>query len=76
MKTSGGKRIRVGVGRRGQGGGKRKREEKGKCYIPDRIVTWVKNKDEDFWVGLRSWDVVVLLETWTYNKKRSEIRES
>lgn len=28
MKTSGGKRIRVGVGRRGQGGGVRGREKK------------------------------------------------
>ncbi|CAD6223128.1 GSCOCG00005406001-RA-CDS, partial [Cotesia congregata] len=36
----------------------------------------VRNKEEDFWVGIREWDVVVLIETWVNRKKWTEIRES
>lgn len=38
-------------------------------------VAGVKNKDEEFWEGLRSWEVVVLIETWVDRKGWEGIKD-
>lgn len=35
----------------------------------------INNKDSSFWRGLRDWDVMVLLETWSDEKSWSKVRE-
>lgn len=52
-------------GWRGGGGGGE--EEKG-WRIGFWNVAGLRNKDEDFWAGLRKWEVIVLLETWMNEK--------
>ncbi|CAD6207996.1 GSCOCG00010273001-RA-CDS, partial [Cotesia congregata] len=67
------------VKRGGERGRKiRERDARGKeCTYT--ICFWniagVKNKEEDFWAGLRKWDIVVLIETWANCKKWMEVRE-
>lgn len=56
-----------GRGRRREGkkGGKRKKN----IY---KIAFWnvagLRNKDKEFWQGLREWDVMMLSETWVDRK--------
>ncbi|CAD6216275.1 GSCOCG00011331001-RA-CDS, partial [Cotesia congregata] len=78
LEKSRNKRIRMEVGKKGKGG--KKTGEKGVGTSTFRIGFWnvagIKNKEEDFWRGLRNWDVVVLTETWINNKNWVEIKDS
>lgn len=38
-------------------------------------VAGLRNKDEEFWNGLKNWDLVTLTETWTEEKEWSKIKE-
>jgi len=31
-------------------------------------VAGLGNKDKEFWVGLKSWDIIILIETWVDEK--------
>lgn len=62
-------------GRRGKVEERRDGEEEGEGGEEEkewRIGFWnvagLRNKDEDFWTGLRKWEVIVLLETWMNEK--------
>ncbi|CAG5071462.1 Protein of unknown function, partial [Cotesia congregata] len=71
----------VGLGgKKGEGYSKKKvignRGEKSTYKICFWNVAGVKNKEEDFWLWLRNWDIVVLFETWVNNKKWLDVRES
>lgn len=36
----------------------------------------IGNKDKEFWECLREWDVIILVETWTDEKRWNRARES
>jgi len=50
----------------------RGKERKGKGEGIIKIAFWnvagLKNKDKEFWKGIREWDVVILMETWVDRK--------
>lgn len=67
--------IKWGKGRRGKVEKRRdgkEEEEGGEEEKRWRIGFWnvagLRNKDEDFWAGLRKWEVIVLQETWMNEK--------
>lgn len=57
--------------REGKKGGKRKKN----IY---KIAFWnvagLRNKDKEFWQGLREWDVMMLSETWVDRKGWEKVR--
>lgn len=60
-------------GKRGRGRGEeREGEEKRRGEGRYRVGFWnvagLKNKDRDFWEGLKGWDIMILCETWVDNK--------
>lgn len=64
-----GGRGQVEEGRSGEeeGEGEGEEEEKG-WKIGFWNVAGLRNKDEDFWAGLRNWEVIIRLETWINEK--------
>ncbi|XP_020297725.1 uncharacterized protein LOC109862177 [Pseudomyrmex gracilis] len=38
-------------------------------------VPGLKNKDKDFWEGLRTWDIMILMETWVDKKEWEKFRK-
>lgn len=63
----------IGDGWEGRVEGERKKEER--IY---KIVFWnvaiLRNKDVDFWKGLKEWDILLLSETWVDQKGWEKIR--
>jgi len=35
----------------------------------------VRNKDRQFWEGLKNWDVIILVETWMDKKEWRRVKE-
>lgn len=60
MGKGGGPRDKIDK-KEGMIGGKGKTE--GEWRIAFWNVTGLGNKDKEFWLGLRDWDVVILMET-------------
>lgn len=54
---------------RGEGAGK---ERRGMWKASFWNVAGLGNKDEEFWKGLRGWDVMTLIETWTDEKRNGK----
>ncbi|XP_024878641.1 trichohyalin-like [Temnothorax curvispinosus] len=38
-------------------------------------VAGLSNKDKDFWEGIKEWDVIVMMETWTDEKGWEKVKE-
>ncbi|XP_024892034.1 vicilin-like seed storage protein At2g18540 [Temnothorax curvispinosus] len=38
-------------------------------------VAGLTNKDKDFWEGIKEWDVIVMMETWTDEKGWEKVKE-
>lgn len=38
-------------------------------------VVRMSNKNRDFWIGLREWDVITLTEMWVDGKRWKKVRE-
>lgn len=65
-RESGEGRVRRIEVRREKGGGeKRKSLEEKDWKIGFWNVAGLANKDREFWEGLKNWEVMVLVETWT-----------
>ncbi|TGZ52029.1 hypothetical protein DBV15_12118 [Temnothorax longispinosus] len=57
-------------------------EEEGNGRVGEetwRMAFWnvagIKNKDEDFWEGIKEWDVIVMMETWMDEKEWEKEKE-
>lgn len=59
---------RIEVRREKGGGEKRKSLEEKDWKIGFWNVAGLANKDREFWEGLKNWEVMVLVETWTDTK--------
>lgn len=38
-------------------------------------VTWLKNKDRSFWMGLKGWDEIMMSETWVEERDWKKIKK-
>jgi len=38
-------------------------------------VAGLENKDKEFWIGLKEWDAMVLLETWLDDKGWKRVKK-